>query len=257
MKAKQDQNLEGKLLGVEIEYYPSEYETNREADSLEVEVKCDGSLAQGGREVCAVTWTTRPDGRLMGLHGLKLSGRVDKSCGLHVHVDARHLGKNGLLDAAATYDKLMELSKHLKALCPPSRRSNKYCQWRNNRIGSATFERPSNGLRYAAINFEAFAEHGTIEFRCQAGSINVHKIEMWALLCQHLLNWCARPENTITWALNKFAGFLRILPQELRVWAYLREQKLSDPSSTVDWNRLAAASDAVVTAATSTTEGEQ
>ena len=222
----------GKLLGVEIEYYPD----SRIASSPLKNVCGDGSLNAGGQEVRKLTWASR-SGRLDGLLALKLSGRVDKACGLHVHVDARHLGKNGLLSAEQTYDRVTECYAFLKKLVPKSRLSNRYCAWRNNREGAETFRRPANGLRYAAVNWQSFCEHGTIEFRCQGGSLNVIKIETWALLCQWIVNYLAKPENTVP---RSWAQFVALLPEPLRSWSILRKEKLYGNCPLMDERTLSA-----------------
>lgn len=199
----------GKLIGIEIEYYP---EIEPRPGPFTV-ITGDGSLNCGGREIQKLTWVSR-NGRLEGLLGLPLFGRIDRACGLHVHVDARHLGREGLLPAFETYNRLIEFSPFLKRLVPRSRLRNTYCRWVPNCLG---------GNRYSAINYAAFEEHGTIEFRCQGGTLNKVKIETWALLCRHLLNYAARPENVIprTWA-----TFVAILPEPLRSWAILRREVL-------------------------------
>lgn len=212
--------LVGKMLGVEIEYYPGAKEPRETQLSKSVD---DGSLNHGGRELRKLTWASKT-GRLEGLLALNLNGRVDKACGLHVHVDARHLGKDGLLTAEETYDRLCNFFFALKKLVPKSRRNNRFCKFYNNRPGSECFQEPQSGERYAAINWCSFARHGTLEFRCQGGSVNTTKIETWALLCQFLLGFAASPANTIP---RNWDGFIIILPEPLRSWCILRNQKLN------------------------------
>lgn len=201
----------GKMLGVEIEYYPKAG-CHIKNNTL-TEIGNDGSLREGGREIRRLTWASK-SGRLEGLLNLKLVGTIDKSCGLHVHVDARHLDKDGLLSPEQTYDRLTELYPMLKKLVPRSRLRNTYCKWTNNR---------ASGNRYAAINFCSFSSHKTIEFRCQGGSVSVIKIESWALLCQYLVNFCANPANTVP---ARWSDFIAILPEPLRSWCILRKEKL-------------------------------
>lgn len=209
--AKSAGTLKGKLLGVEIEYYPSQ--EDRCSSSSLTQITGDGSLNSGGSEIRRLTWTNK-SGRLAGLLNLRLKGRIDKACGLHVHVDARHLGEGGLLSAKETYARLILLYPVLKKLVPKSRLRNRYCRWINS------IERAD---RYCAINFQSFRAHGTIEFRCQGGTIHLLKIESWALLCQYLVNYCANPDNTVP---TKWTQFIAILPEPLRSWCILRREKL-------------------------------
>jgi hypothetical protein len=154
--------------------------------------------------------------------------RVDKTCGLHVHIDCRHLptsdlNSNSLYTAAQTYDRLTELTPFFKKIIPKSREENRYCEFKNNRSGSDNYQKPAAGERYAAFNWLAYAEHKTIEFRMAAGSTNVAKIESWALLCQHVLAHCADKNKRLptTWD-----QVLAILPQWMSDWCILRNLKL-------------------------------
>lgn len=225
--AKELPHLKGKLLGVEIEYYPTDHSKDEPKTPL-AHLGSDGSLDNGGAEMRKLTWTAA-DGRLHGLLKLNLKGKVNSKCGLHVHVDARHLGRGGLLPPVETYERLLEMQKHLKQLVPKSRHDNQYCLWINNCRDSREFE---NSGRYAAINYESYQEHGTFEFRCQSGTTNLVKIESWALLCQYLVNWCARPSASIP---TLWSQFVAILPEPLRSWAILRKQALHG-STTVELN---------------------
>ncbi len=209
----------GRLLGVEIEFYPLKTMNDSFPTNRLTRFDSDGSLdsqpreCSNGREIKRITWQDNT-GRLQGLLGLKIQGRINRTCGLHVHVDARHLGTNGLLSPGLTYDRLTGFYPFLKSLCPRSRRTNSFCRWVNNRL---------QGARYAAINWHAFDKHGTIEFRCQGGSIDVLKIESWALLCQYLLAFAANPFSVIPSTWGKFTA---ILPEPLRTWAILRKLDL-------------------------------
>jgi hypothetical protein len=219
---KSDASLIGKLIGVEIEYYPTSGAadvSSTAATSTEalVNVVTDGSLAGGGKEIRVLSLVS-PDGRIKDLLDLKIEGRVDKTCGVHVHVDARHLGQNGLLSAEETYDRLANnkvMNYVFKKLVPKSRHSNRYCRWRSNRGYGRT--------RYSAFNFLSFREHGTIEFRMQGGSTNRTKIETWALICAFVLNYVADSANEMP---TSWSTFLKIMPEPLRTWCALRRASL-------------------------------
>jgi len=209
--------LVGKLIGVEIEYYP-ESRLDKYKKPLE-NVVDDGSLADKGQEIRRLTWAG-PGGRLRSILKMNLAGKVDKRCGLHVHIDARHLGKNGLLSAVDTYERCILFYPFLKKLVPESRLDNRYCRWENNCVDSNNFQ---SRERYCAINYLAYSEHGTFEFRCQGGSTNVLKIETWSLLCQWIVNFCAVRTNEIpkTWK-----NFLMVLPEPFKSWCHLRKEAL-------------------------------
>jgi hypothetical protein len=238
--AKQAPKLVGRLVSVEIEcYYPH---GKFPVDNGLTEVGNDGSLDSGGIEIKRMTWAS--NGRLMGLLSLEkqLQGyRINKKCGVHIHIDARHLPNHSsdtkLLTASETYDRLTLLYPMLKKLVSESRLRNRYCRWVNNNHESDRFD--AGVGRYAAINFEAYKKYKTIEFRCANGSTNVVKIESWALLCRHLFDWCSNRENSVP---TNWSSFLAILPSWMASWCVLRNQRLHGNVGPVD-ARVASALD--------------
>lgn len=113
--------------------------------------------------------------------------RVNKSCGLHVHVDSRKLSKTELFNVVTfiqTFDDV------IFSLVPRSRKETGYCdtfinfdaQKRENYADNVCtfFEDIS---RYHGFNFKSFFEHGTLEFRYHGGTINYEKIKNWVVLC--------------------------------------------------------------------------
>lgn len=227
----------GKLISVEIECY--NLQDYGKANRGLTEIVHDGSLSSRhgvGRELRRISWVDK-DGRLSGLLGLEKhfkGASVDKTCGLHVHIDARHLPKRisfedqmvdpGYLHTAAeTYDRLTLLYPVLKKLIPKSRWNNRYCRLYNNRENSDTYRSPADGDRYSAINWCSYSKHGTIEFRLCSGSTNLVKIESWALICQYLFDWCSKRSNTVP---TKWPQFLAILPGWMKDWCIMRNLKL-------------------------------
>jgi len=234
-KAKQSMPL-GSLLGVEIEHYPLSY-TDLPKGSLGNYVH-DGSLNQGGIELRKLTWVGQ-NGRINGILSLKplLEGAtVNQRCGLHVHVDIRHLPtienqSSTQHTVGETYDRLCSLYPIIKKLVPKSRLTSTYCRWANNRSGSDSFRYNSQGNRYSALNYDSVSEHGTIEWRMQGGSTNVVKIESWALLCQFLTRWASIRGNNMP---RNWDQFLAILPQWLASWCVLRRERLYGDLGPVD-----------------------
>src|SRR5207245_2581840 len=114
-------------------------------------------------------------------------GKVNKSCGLHVHHNVSDFNVDQLKRLfALTY----KYQKMLYLLADPSRWSSTYCHptklsefrdiWRLN--GTDFRRRVTNGRendRYHGVNFAAIDRHNTVEFRMMEGSINERKIEAW------------------------------------------------------------------------------
>lgn len=113
----------GTLLGVEIEHYPVTRATSLGSDSLGSYCH-DASLDQGGIELRKLTWVGR-NGRINGVLSLKPlleNATVNARCGLHVHVDIRHLpvfSNETQFSVGETYDRLCSIYPILKKLVPP------------------------------------------------------------------------------------------------------------------------------------------
>ena len=113
--------------------------------------------------------------------------RVDRRCGLHVHIGVEDLTANELAACIVRYSRF---EREIDAFMPPSRResSNQYCGSVSRfareltRVGSFTrvdhVLRCQNG-RYLKVNLECYSRQRTIEFRQHSGTCNASKIENW------------------------------------------------------------------------------
>lgn len=108
---------------------------------------------------------------------------VNTSCGLHIHVDASGYTNEQLLNLVSfieRYDTVLFGMQH------PSRWDNRYCRGFAAPAGSLRTE----GIeffeqcnRYRGANFKSFFEHGTVEFRYAAGSLDFRSILLWLRVC--------------------------------------------------------------------------
>lgn len=105
-----------------------------------------------------------------------LDTRVNKSCGLHVHLDMRDTLKRNI-DAKLGQRLFSKRARRLGAcvklfgqMVPKSRRDNNYC-----RLGSSR----KTGDRYYAINLTAMEKYQTIEVRLHSGTAQFDKISNW------------------------------------------------------------------------------
>lgn len=129
------------------------------------------------------------------LAGLDLG--VNRSCGLHVHVDIRtpEFPLEAARKLVATYAANEPV---IDTLMPLSRRAhnNRYARSVANvstaSIASARslhdLARLIPGGRYTKLNFHAMWVHGTIEFRQHAGTLDAEKIINWATLCLRMVD---------------------------------------------------------------------
>lgn len=153
----------------------------REKKIRRVSIKDDGSIRAdddcfGVEFTCLITQKDRSS-LIQLCDMLKLLGaRVNKSCGMHVHLDQRDL-----VDQDSGYvnsPKLMKRGRNFKnvlnvlaMMVPHSRRTNSFCRLIMNRVKS--------GSRYAAINMAAFKRFQTIEIRLHSATTDFNKINNW------------------------------------------------------------------------------
>jgi hypothetical protein len=101
------------------------------------------------------------------------TGRVNRSCGFHVHVEARDLNDVQLRRLEASFARWQEV---LMSYVSASRRRNRYCAPISSRRD-----------RYSALNLVPFATKGTVEFRLHQGTLNANKILAFVKLCIYMV----------------------------------------------------------------------
>jgi hypothetical protein len=117
------------------------------------------------------------------LHG---NSSVNKSCGLHVHLDMRKRNSD------VAYANLYSAQALLYAMCPKTRLTNSYCRPQNSYTKMS--QAHMGGERYLGINPTAFARHKTIEIRIHSGTINAFKIINWVKL---LIQIADKPDTSV------------------------------------------------------------
>ena len=106
-----------------------------------------------------------------------LDARVNKRCGLHVHLDCREYGEDKVNSLAERFVSALPL---LAAMQHPLRRENRFCRLAANRADSGNF----GASRYYAVNAAAYSVTRTIEIRLHSGTTNADKIVHWLELLQ-------------------------------------------------------------------------
>lgn len=114
--------------------------------------------------------------------------RVNRTCGLHVHVGTNDLTAN---DVAMILSRYARFESVIDSWMPESRREsrNAFCRSIapivNSRINNRSWAQIPDVAsqfgrdRYFKINMDAYARHRTIEFRQHSGTVNAVKIENW------------------------------------------------------------------------------
>lgn len=130
---------------------------------------------------------------------------INRSCGLHVHVDARNLPIVALRKLAFLYAECEDVIDNLMT---PSRRGANamFCNTMKNaswpRVAAAqtaqeialNFGRGTSGnqARYSKVNFTSMWRHGTVEFRQHSGTVFADKINAWVKTCLRMVNAAKR-----------------------------------------------------------------
>lgn len=159
----------------------------------------DGSLSgQNAMEIVSPPLKGAAGLREVALVARTLSGNgitVNRSCGFHVHVDARDLSDVHFQNLAKLF---VCHEEHLKSILPPSRRASNWAVWPSQILRGSLAERFDRvsacptftslrqlfGMdRYRALNLESFGRHGTVEFRAHSGTVDAPKIVAWIALC--------------------------------------------------------------------------
>lgn len=134
--------------------------------------------------------------------------KVNSTCGLHVHLDARNYNETRM------FRNLVNSQRLLYSMVPRSRYTNQYCKPNNsNNLGDY------DGCRYWGINPESYDKHGTIEVRLHCGSVNATKIVNWVKLLQKI----AYSKKTIK-PVNTIADLTKAVKLSKKLEAYILER---------------------------------
>lgn len=129
--------------------------------------------------------------------------KVNKTCGTHVHMDARN---QPLRTWKNIYKNYIRLENVIDGFMPASRQNNTFCQTFKNitnletRIDGARsldeIARIFNNNRYYKINPVSYSRHNTCEFRQHSGTVEYLKISNWIKFLNNLIDFSAN--NVIT-----------------------------------------------------------
>lgn len=139
----------------------------------------------------------------------KAGAIVNRTCGLHVHLDTRDTDRSKAQKRARRLKAALPL---LLSLVPQSRRENTFCK-------------PSLSYndRYNAINGTTIGSKGTIEIRLHSGSLDADKIVMWVRLLLFISRRSIRKG-----AMDSIEALLASdVASEVKLWAVERYRKFN------------------------------
>ena len=166
-------------VGLEFETYGAiKRDTLAESLPYWTRVVSDGSIRPTGQEadgheVRALLDRTKAEPRIFRLceRMQQLGLRVNRTCGLHIHLDARSVSS---FDEVVRIGRIMDAWLYaLRELLPASRRANDYCKF-----GIAATD------RYRAVNVSSYGKHRTLEIRCHSATLDYTKVIAWLRLCE-------------------------------------------------------------------------
>jgi hypothetical protein len=209
----------GRLSTREAHYYHS--------DGLTWDIKLDGScgLHGYGFEISSPAMRLNEEGECAEMKTVcdaiaTLRPRIDRKCGLHVHVDCSDFNWRDVRNLVTLWTRY---EPFFYELTPVSRRDNSYCEpFRATRWGQrphdnfytveqaieATDERvfQNQGARIPrgmSLNISGWWRHGRVEFRLGAGTVNYEKIARWVQL---MISVCGRVKNPFLGMPPVFSG---------------------------------------------------
>jgi hypothetical protein len=146
-------------------------------DHNDYDCNCECNCAPGGHEISIVAKSTEIRGIITKVCEVlkKHEAYVNKTCGLHVHLDARNADENRM------FGNLVKSQKLLYSMVPKSRYTNSFCK--PNTCGSSMTKYQG---RYFGINPESYAKFKTIEVRLHSGTVDAEKINRWIELTQKI-----------------------------------------------------------------------
>lgn len=151
-------------VGVEIEVKYQNQESFRRG--LPLEGHRDGSLGTYGAEYKVLAEATKISDACAELmeEVWKRGARVDRACGLHVHLDARQLSENRRAELIAFLARTQDT---WFSLVPPSRRNSTYV----TRLGQ--------GYDGGHTVWAHLTSYNTVEIRIHGGTLNHYKLAGW------------------------------------------------------------------------------
>ena len=132
-----------------------------------------------------------------------LGAKVNSSCGLHVHIDARNMSVDSVKAVVRRY---MLNEDIIDKFMPKTRRkdNNRFCRSilsacyyssqavALNELGwMSTIQEMTQrflGNRYVKLNIMSYLVHGSIEFRHHGGTTDAKKIVNWVSFCQQFVD---------------------------------------------------------------------
>lgn len=225
----------------------SECTYDEDEDTTHCECRCENAAPDEGKmyghELVVCAPAEMFEGVLQSalaiINGNEAKGRVNKTCGLHIHLDARFSDYHSIYEA-------LTLNQHLfYSMMPLTRKDGRYSKMsRYTDWKEAEF----NTDRYQGINPHSWRKYQTIEVRLHSGTTNFNKIKHWVRLLQavgygapkqlesldDLFN-CGIDPLTSIHCLNR----LKLFQAEHKEWSWLNGKDVSVLANVIEQGEVA------------------
>ena len=119
-----------------------------------------------------------------------VNAKVNKSCGLHVHISCPEMTPEHYINVFKNYQKLEQL---INSFMPASRRDAMYSRslkhFNFSNCHTYADVQHKMGSRYYNVNPMSWSRHNTIEFRQHSGTVEYEKISNWVKFLAGLVEY--------------------------------------------------------------------
>jgi hypothetical protein len=165
---------------------------------------------------------------------LNAGAKVDRTCGIHVHI-----GADGFVgaDIVRVIDLYTKNNDHINTVLASSRHGNQYAQRYTNTslasvrrmLGNLTrvtdLEANTRGVgRYYTVNVSSYAKYGTLEFRQHQGSLNGEKVSSWVKFLLTMMDKAVTMTDADVQDFGSLDGLLNAIGVETSVATYLNRR---------------------------------
>jgi hypothetical protein len=231
----------GQYIGVEIEFITDNASFEEIEDELRFHGLKDICLGEDssvssdpygdncdGLELCVLTKIDDLEPIKKTLAAIQnVDGYINSTCGLHVHLDMRHVSRK---KAKAIAKRMANALPLLRSIVAPYRNKSRFCKDDLSR----------SGVRYAAINTESLSKHGTIEVRLHQGTLDFNKISNWIRLLYKLSRAVKVPKTrslkTLAKAIKLNASMISYYNRRIKLMGMLNNLEPSEVAREISYN---------------------
>ena len=139
----------------------------------------------------------------------EVGAKVNRSCGMHIHIGVEHLTNR---QRGMIIRQYAVMQPQFDLLIPRTRRNTYYAKHRSVAKAMQLAESWNQGSnnsdsgRYWTLNLQSFQKYGTFEFRAHNGSINPQFASAWIQMHMDFIQFCINLADSTTGELDGTLG---------------------------------------------------